>query len=149
MSKIKCFFDGACEPANPNGNMGIGAYAIQNGQRIWEFSDAIKLGERGYKSTSNNVAEYLALKACLEWCIENQHTSRVKIFGDSKLVIKQMSKIWVIRGGVYKPIAETCLKLLNHFEDIKFHWIPREQNSEADILSKKTLLEKGIKERKW
>lgn len=141
------FFDGACEPKNPNGNMGIGVHV--NSGSIYAYSEAIMLGEKGWKETSNNVAEYLALKKGLEICVENGDTKNVQVFGDSKLVIQQMKGEWAIKGGLYVPVALVCKRLIEHFDQITFTWIPREENKMADDLSKKELLKNGVSYKKW
>jgi ribonuclease HI len=145
---VSVWFDGACEPKNPNGNMGIGAF-VRCGKVTHEYSEAIMLGEKGWKETSNNVAEYLALKAGLEICINEELTKNVQVFGDSKLVIQQMKGEWGIKGGLYVPTALICKRLLEHFEQITFTWIPREENQLADDLSKKELLKNGVSYKSW
>lgn len=135
--------DGACTPVNPNGHMGIGVAVNVTNKTGYKFTDAIKFGERGYKETSNNIAEYLACKHALEYMIENNLKTAL-IHSDSKLVVEQMSGRWSIKAGMYKELALSCKKLLEHFTFIRFQWIPREENQEADDLSKQKLLELGI-----
>jgi len=56
--------------------------------------------------TSNNVAEYAAFIAALEYLLDNALTSeRVVICGDSNLVVQQMLGNWAIRKGAYVTLA--------------------------------------------
>ena len=59
------YFDSACEPVNPGGTASYGAAIYENQQLIWKCSEIYGRGEH----TSNNVAEYAALIAVLEWFI--------------------------------------------------------------------------------
>jgi ribonuclease HI len=137
MSIIKQYvvnFDGSCEPVNPNGTMGMGVSIQCNGKVVHTISEKEPLGEN-YSRTTNNLAEYLALKLAMEWCIQEE-IKNVHIIGDSKLVIKQMNGDWKIKDGEYKPIAIECHKLKKHFTTIFFTHVLRDKNSVADKLSK-------------
>ena len=139
---VTAYFDGACEPRNPGGNMGFGAYILKNGTKVCEWSD---FALQDAKNT-NNVAEYKACLWALKTIIEKklQH-ERVIIHGDSKLVVNQMNGHWKIKGGHYTPYAVECLQLIQQFKSIRFKWIPREQNAYADELSKRELTSRGVK----
>jgi ribonuclease HI len=50
-----------------------------------------------------------------------------------------------MNGGFYLPIALKCKDLLKQFPNIAGEWIPREQNSLADELSKTELKKAGVK----
>ena len=43
--------------------------------------------------SSNNEVEYAALIAGLEWCVSNE-IGRLKVYGDSMLIVKQVQGIW-------------------------------------------------------
>lgn len=126
------YFDGSCEPNNPGGTIGYGAVIKKNGQVIHTLSGRIEAS----RQNSNNVAEYLALTKGLEWLLDNDHKNdRIEVYGDSALVINQMNKDWGASGGLYYEYYRDALDMLPHFPDIKFRWIPREINTEADALS--------------
>lgn len=143
---ILMYFDGACEPHNPGGYMGIGVHIVNedSGEIIYEHSKSFDK----HPTNTNNVAEYLALKNGLEWLLENYRNAKILVHGDSKLAINQMAGEWAIRKGDYVHIAKDCLRnLVPFFNDIKFEWIPRELNQIADDLSKKKLSSIGVKGR--
>jgi ribonuclease HI len=95
------------------------------------------------KANSNNVAEYAALIMLLEYLIAAGMTEReIEVRGDSKLVVNQMSGIWRISqnsNGLYVPMGRKALALRPKFSGLRFRWIPREQNTLADDLSKQEL----------
>jgi len=140
--KLICFFDGACAPKNPHGHIGMG-YFIKEGDVIIHAESRYREARNG---NTNNIAEYGALYYLLKYLIDNQMNSYdIQVFGDSTLVIHQMSLIWKIKKGGYAQAAMACKELLSRFNNIRFTWIPREENKLADQLSNKILLEKGIK----
>ncbi len=61
--------------------------------------------------------------------------------GDNKMSINQLSGHWKAKGGLYYPYYKKAMKLVREFPDIRFVWIPRELNSQADELSKRPLIE--------
>jgi ribonuclease HI len=143
---IKCFFDGCCEPKNPGGVAAYGVVIFKDGHRIWERSEIFYPKKSHVAETSNNVAEYSGLKAILDYLLTHGlQFEPIEVFGDSNLVIQQMFGTWKIRAGYYVPIAMACKKLLSQFPRIRGQWIPREQNSIADELSRDKLIRSGVK----
>lgn len=144
MTNFEIFFDGACNPTNPGGHMGYGYIIYKEG----DFIDNGSFYEEKNPNNTNNVAEY---KACLEafhrliFYIEEENISNFSatFFGDSKLVIEQMSGRWGIKKGQYKEFALKLKSLIQGY-DFDFTWIPREQNTEADELSVRELELRGI-----
>lgn len=129
---INVFFDGSCGPKNPGGAIGAGAYITVDGAIVHEISHA-EPPDDGY---SNNYAEYLALKLAMEWLLENgMAKENVCFFGDSNLVIQQVTGAWKVKAGRYKEVAKEVFQLLPYFSSANFYWIPREENTHADALS--------------
>lgn len=142
---ITGYFDGACEPVNPNGHMGIGSLIIDGDEVIHKHSSCIKFGESGFTATSNNVAEYLAIINILEKLIElNYNTRSIQLWGDSQLVVQQMKGNWRIKKGAYVEYAKKAKELISKFTQISVDWIPRENNQLADDLSKGVMIDRGI-----
>ena len=140
---LKAYFDGACAPRNPGGHIGIGAYILNHsGEVIFEHSWYLPPSNLN----SNNIAEYLAVESCIDFIIDNGYTNEEIVFyGDSKLVIMQMSGKWKVKNGMYVKHAINCkLKRINLI-NAKFVWIPREMNERADFLSNVELSKRGIK----
>lgn len=87
---------------------------------------------------TNNVAEYIALKSGLEAAFELNPTARVLVRMDSKLVIEQMSGGWKIKHPDMIQLASEVAKLVAG-KDMRWMWIPREENSRADALANKAM----------
>ncbi len=119
------YFDGASR-GNP-GKAGAGALMInEEGKTVWEASRF--LGEK-----TNNEAEYMALIMLLKAARERGVRS-LRIFGDSKLVVSQVSRQWKINLPHLRLLAKEAWDISEGM-DISYNWIPREQNKRADILS--------------
>ena len=117
---------------NP-GPAGSGAVVINadTGEIILEIARFIGVA-------TNNVAEYLALKAGLEGALEVNQAARILVRMDSKLVIEQMSGSWKIKHPDMIQLAAEIQKIAQGHE-IKYMWIPREENSRADALANKAM----------
>jgi ribonuclease HI len=141
---VKCYFDGACEPRNPGGNMGMGAYILVDNKKVFEYSNHLSAS----RLNSNNVAEYMALEEILKYLKQNTFKENlISIYGDSNLVIQQMSGKWRIKHGLYKESAIRCKSLVTELSgkyQLNFKWIPREINQEADRLSKRSLKDNNV-----
>lgn len=137
------YVDGAVEPVNPGGTAGWG-FTIRDYQGV--------LLQEGYgrmapkPEMTNNLAEYVAAGMALKAYRELGRPGPLLVRGDSKLVIMQMRGEWQVREGSYvkvyhrvKALLDTCL-----FE-VRWEWVPREQNVRADALSKLALEEVGIR----
>jgi ribonuclease HI len=138
------YFDGCCEPTNPGGNMGIGAFILNpERKRIFERSEYIPASNLNFK-TSNNVAEYLGVISLLTYFMNNNlHNEKIIICGDSKLVINQMSGTWNCNGGVYEKYYRKALLIRKQLTNVRFEWIPRDKNGPADELSKAGMIKAG------
>ncbi|XP_050878627.1 uncharacterized protein LOC127082432 [Lathyrus oleraceus] len=82
----------------------------------------------------NNMAEY---EACI-YGIEAAIDLRIKIlemYGDSTLVISQVLGDWKTRDKKLISYRENVVKLIPYFDEITFHYIPREENQLADALA--------------
>jgi ribonuclease HI len=96
-------------------------------------------------ANTNNVAEYMALNAALDWLIEHSFEDRaIMVRGDSKLVIEQCFGNWRIKSGAYVAFAHDAKEKLARFTSIKGEWIRRNDNDEADELSKESLRDAGV-----
>ena len=144
---IEAVFDGACEPTNPGGHASYGALVRVNGQVVYSNS-----GYVGYGSgMSNNVAEYCGAIDALTEAVK--HKGTITLIGDSRLVMMQLGpdltcgkRRWKAKSGLYLPYYKKAIALVNqHRGRIRFQWVPREDNTDCDELSKKALLERGVK----
>jgi ribonuclease HI len=118
------YFDGASR-GNP-GDAGAGCLLIDGGEVIWE--KAVYLGKK-----TNNEAEYNALINLMKE-IKRRGIKKARIYGDSKLVISQISRKWKINLPHLRELAREAWSLAESI-DIVYEWVPREKNKRADELS--------------
>ncbi|CAL9017106.1 unnamed protein product [Prunus brigantina] len=83
---------------------------------------------------SNNVAEYEALIIGLEIALE-MHIDCLQAYGDSQLVVRQLSGQYAVRNATLVPYHERAKYLMSQFQDIHVSHIPRSENDKADALA--------------
>ena len=110
------------------GNPGPSAagYVIYNEQKQVLVYKGVYLG-----ITTNNQAEYTALKLALE-DVKNLAAREVSIYMDSLLVINQMRGVFKVKNRDLWPIHEAVQQLAGQFKRVSFVQIPREMNKLAD-----------------
>jgi ribonuclease HI len=151
----RAFFDGCTEPVNPGGTAGYGGAILRGAERVHEFSGMIPPSP----TTSNNVAEYLAVIEIFDWFLARDRKVSAMIFGDSRLVICQLwgwpsgARKWKVHGvdddndkhkGFYADAAKAAREKLRLLPKLRGFWIPRDLNSIADELSKAELRRLGV-----
>ncbi len=131
---IQIFTDGASK-GNP-GKAGAGAVLFQDGvelQRLTKF-----LGEK-----TNNEAEYtgviLALEAVRSLNLEGEN---IILFSDSEFLVRQLKGEYAVKADKIKPLFEQVDKLRQGLQ-IKFQWVPRDNNKIADELANKAIFDEG------
>lgn len=83
---------------------------------------------------TNNQAEYRAMLLALIEAKKNGAT-RVRIFADSELVVKQISGEYKVKNGGLKPLHAETKALLREIGSYTVEYIPREKNKRADKLA--------------
>ncbi|KAK1695364.1 hypothetical protein QYE76_012061 [Lolium multiflorum] len=118
------FFDGSvCD-----GGCGIGILIVSPRGATYSFS--IRLPT----PCTNNVAEYEAICKGMELLLE-AGAEAVELFGDSKLVISQLTEEYKCESESLFPLWMHYRELMAQFKYINFNWIPRSQNTEANDLA--------------
>lgn len=117
------------------GNPGPAAIGvvIDSGKEIAGFGK--RIGE-----TTNNVAEYTAVIEAFEWIKKNVHSAidEVYIFSDSTLIVNQLNGLYKVKEAHLRELL-IRIKLLEEEVggDIRYTYIPREQNQRADFFVNK------------
>ncbi len=128
------YFDGLCEPVNPGGVATYGYVVFIQGLRVVSKGSGIAaVGMWGDRAT-NNVAEYAGVIAALRELLKLGAVKPV-VKGDSKLVIKQLRGEWKVRSEGLKGLYAEALSLVRRL-NATLEWVPREENSYADRLSR-------------
>ena len=126
---MKGYFDGASR-SNP-GEAGAGSLLVDDdGKVIWSKADYL-----GVKT--NNEAEYTALINLLAEA-RARNVKQLDVYGDSKLVISQVTHQWKIKMPHLFELASKVWELAQGM-DVSYSWVPREQNKLADALSNEAI----------
>ncbi len=128
--EVKLYADGGSR-GNPGPSAG--------GFVVLDMQDSLLRSSSKYLGiTTNNQAEYHALKGGLELC-RDAHVQIVHVYLDSLLVVNQMLGIFHIKNRELWPIHEAVKKLVAQFEKVQFTHVPRELNKLADAEVNKAL----------
>lgn len=114
---IEIYTDGSAK-----GNPGNGGYGI-----VMRYKGKEKEIAQGFRMTTNNRMELMAIIVALESLKSNKHP--VHIFSDSKYVIDAITKKWVFgwekknfKGKKNEDLWKRYLKLHPKF-DLHYHWV--------------------------
>src|SRR6202163_2452244 len=88
--------------------------------------------------TTNNVAEYYALIAALDYAAANG-IKRMRVHSDSQLIVNQMKGLYKVKHPDLRPLHERAKKQSAGLEAFTIQYIPREQNREADAAANAAL----------
>lgn len=128
--KIKIYTDGGSR-----GNPGPSA----SGFVLLDLDDNILVDKGEYLGiTTNNQAEYTALKLALEEA-RTMGVSEIQVFMDSLLVVNQMNGVFKIKNRDLWPIHDAIKKLASGFKHISYTHVPRELNKLADAAVNRAL----------
>jgi ribonuclease HI len=137
LTQCTMYFDG-CSKNNP-GEAGIGVVVYNSNQEeIIIISQYI-----GIKT--NNEAEYIALIEGLKSLVI-RGIKTVTIFGDSQLVIKQVTGEYKVKSDNLLLLYKQVKDLIRNFDYIEFNHILRNKNKIADNLANSSILQKIIPE---
>lgn len=128
--EVKIFTDGGSR-----GNPGPSA----SGFVVMDMEDNMLVEKGVYLGvTTNNVAEYTALKLALEEC-RRLGVRNIHAYLDSLLVVNQMKGIFKIKNRDLWPIHDAIKQLVTTFDKVEFSHVPREFNKLADAEVNKAL----------
>lgn len=127
---VKIFADGGSR-----GNPGPSA----SGFVLLDREDSVLLDRGVYLGiTTNNQAEYTALKLALEEA-KKMGAQEVEVYMDSLLVVNQMKGIFKVKNRDLWPIHDAIKQLSKQFKHISFSHVPRELNKLADAAVNRAL----------
>ncbi len=129
MKKFEIYTDGACS-GNP-GPAGIGFVIRENGKIIKECA-------KGIGAATNNIAEYTALIYALQEALILK-ADAVSVKSDSELMCRQIQGIYKVKNANIKPLFDQIQHLVGGFRSFKIEHVFRQENKDADALSKKAI----------
>ena len=124
------YIDGAAR-----GNPGPASYAV-----VLRRADGTPLESLGkyIGRQTNNVAEYYALIAALDYALAHQLT-RLRVRSDSELLVRQVQGIYKVKSPDLRPLHERARKMIAGLEAFAIEHVPREQNADADAVANAAL----------
>ncbi|XP_021751464.1 uncharacterized protein LOC110717134 [Chenopodium quinoa] len=128
-------FDGA---SNQRG-CGIGVLLVSPNEEHIPIS--IKLDF----NVTNNAAEYEACVVCLETALA-LGGKKLRIFGDSSLIINIISKRWKVGSESLAPYQTYLETLTDQLDKVEYTYLLREENQFADALARLALMVRIPKE---
>lgn len=124
--RVLAFIDGGAR-----GNPGPAGYGVRveraDGTLVAEFH--APLGR-----ATNNVAEYRALVAALDWLLEHGHRD-AEICSDSELLVRQMQGDYRVRNARLRPLYEAARARAAQFDRLAIRYVRRTANRAADRLA--------------
>ena len=88
--------------------------------------------------TTNNVAEYYALIAALDYAAASG-IRRLRVYSDSQLIVNQIKGLYKVKHPDLRPLHERAKKQAASLETFTIQYVPREQNRDADDLANAAL----------
>jgi ribonuclease HI len=117
------YFDGSvCSDGQ-----GIGAVFISQNGATFDMSNQLD------ENCTNNQVEYEVILFGLE-ILQSLGVKHVESFGDSLLVVQQVSKVCQCYNGSLNVYLDKCLKIISCFDEFVIRHIPREENGRANAL---------------
>ena len=125
-NEIVAHIDGGAR-GNP-GPAGYGAVIEDaSGRRLAELSEYLG-------TQTNNVAEYSALLAVLDYAVRHGHKA-LRVISDSELLVKQMRGQYKVNNLVLREMVAKARALITKLEWFRASHVLRAQNREADQLA--------------
>lgn len=153
-STLMIFVDGLCEPSNPGG---YACWAwLARSPKVNRLREAYGCIGHG-KGMTNNLAEYRSVIEALAYTLTraavlSERGMGVTVYGDSQLVIRQITGEYATRQPHLIELRNEVLALVQKLEGagipVEFIWIPREENAEADALTRQAYQEARRAERR-
>jgi probable phosphoglycerate mutase len=124
--RIVAYIDGGAR-----GNPGPAGFGVRiedaDGMLIEEFSESIGVA-------TNNVAEYRALLAALEWT-KNRGAGQLHVRSDSLLLVQQMLGNYKVKNAGLQPLHARARVLAREIGRVTFEHVGRALNAHADRLA--------------
>lgn len=143
---IRIHFDGACNNKLDNPPIGMGVAVFIDNKYDEESSLAWGRHSKQWKDTSN-VAEWLAAIEALRLAQGFKKVYKgcnVEIVGDSQVICYQFSGKYQIKHKPLRGYYNEAHKIAKQIGIVELRWVVREENKEADKLSKLGLQQNAI-----
>ena len=137
---IRAWCDGSSLKGGGAG-AGVSLKVMNNGKEVRKYGLTLPLA----RDATNNEAEYQAILLAVNTAIDlakgwnDQYPLICKIYTDSELAVKQISGEYRVKNENLKRIHARIVELMDGHK-IEVAHIPREENEQADALSRTAAL---------
>jgi ribonuclease HI len=132
MSVLSLYIDGASLGNPGSSGAGIVVYEGIPPHRKLIVRKGFYIGKQ-----TNNFAEYAALLLGLSE-LRGKSETKLTVFSDSELLCRQLQGVYRVKHENLIFSHNLAKILISGFKDFQIKHIPREENGEADALSKKS-----------
>jgi ribonuclease HI len=133
--ELHVYVDGAAK-GNP-GPGGIGVVVLtREGRRVAAFGEAIG-------DATNNFAEYTALVHALR-ALSVFEVDKLHIYTDSELMAFQVKGEYKVKDKALRSLNIQVMSMLRRYREWVIEHIPREKNTEADLLANRGINEGAV-----
>jgi probable phosphoglycerate mutase len=123
---VTAFTDGGAR-GNP-GPAGYGVHIVSpTGKTLAELSKFLGI-------QTNNIAEYSALVAALDWALANG-VRHLRVVSDSELMVRQMQGRYKVSSPTLKPLYDEARRRVRQLEVFRIEHVLRGKNKRADALA--------------
>ena len=134
------FCDGSILGGNPGG-WAVGGWVLKCPDGTTLKTGVYDLGRSSHNTS--NIAEYAAIVGALDWIAENMPTIPVTVKTDSKTIVDHILDKWQASQKYLVMFRKRIWDSENILSDVEYQWIPRNQNKQADCISR-SLYHKGL-----
>jgi ribonuclease HI len=125
-SAIVAYIDGGAR-GNPGPAAAASVLESADGALVEEFGESIGIA-------TNNVAEYRALLAALDWARGHGHRA-VHVRSDSLLLVQQMLGNYKVKHPGLQPLHAKARLMAHDIGRVTFEHVGRAKNADADRLA--------------
>jgi ribonuclease HI len=116
-------------PGGSSGEAAIGA-VLKNSDNLLVEAISESIDE----ATDHHVAEFRALVEGLKMA-QRHGVDKIRVFTDSELVVKSVRDDGNLKSEELQKLQAQARDLYRQFTDRELCWVPREMNTEADLLA--------------
>lgn len=116
-------------PGGPSGEAAIGA-VLKNSDNLLVEAISESIGV----ANDHHVAEFRALVEGLRMA-KRHGVDKIRVYVDSELVVKSVRDDGNLESVELQKLQAEARELYRSFTDRELSWVPREMNTEADLLA--------------
>jgi ribonuclease HI len=116
-------------PGQAGGEAAIGA-VLKNADNLLVEAISESIGHRD----DHHIAEFTALVEGLKMA-KRHNVDKIRVFADSELLVRSVLEGVNLKSAEHEQLRAEARELYLSFGDRNLSWVPREMNTEADLLA--------------